>query len=186
MQKDLRNHSINDLTLLKRKRECKRLHDEHLAGTSEEYRTISRGQQIRHRKGQQFGCNEEYDYAVETGWRFYKGLPRNLPTCYQLRHRRQRWTKPIGRRTVGILCILQGLTTGDIKFFSELGPVSVAWRKTSRQPTGSLNSTPTNTARTELHSMITFHHANTRGSRAGRLRIAHLCVAKHLSSTCHV
>ena len=39
-----------------------------------------------------------------------------------------------------------------------------------------VNSTPTNTARTELHSMITFHHANTRGSRAGRLRIAHLCV----------
>ena len=33
-----------------------------------------------------------------------------------------------------------------------------------------------NTARAELHSMITFHHANTRGSRAGRLRIAHLCV----------
>ena len=27
-----------------------------------------------------------------------------------------------------------------------------------------VNSTPTNTARTELHSMITFHHANTRGS----------------------
>ena len=32
-----------------------------------------------------------------------------------------------------------------------------------------MNSTPTNTARTELHSMITLHHANTRGSRAGRL-----------------
>ena len=29
--------------------------------------------------------------------------------------------------------------------------------------------------------MITFHHANTRGSRAGRLRIAHLW-----SSMCHV
>ena len=28
------------------------------------------------------------------------------------------------------------------------------------------------------HSMITFHHANTRGSTAGRLRIAHLCVTK--------
>ena len=32
----------------------------------------------------------------------------------------------------------------------------------------SVNSTPTITARTELHSMITFHHANTRGSRAAR------------------
>ena len=42
-------------------------------------------------------------------------------------------------------------------------------------PRGSVNSTPTNTARAELHSMTTFLHANTRGSRAGRLRIAHLC-----------
>ena len=41
-----------------------------------------------------------------------------------------------------------------------------------------VNSTPTKTARTELHSMITFHHANTRGSRGGRLRVAHLCVSK--------
>ena len=49
-----------------------------------------------------------------------------------------------------------------------------------------VNSTPTKTARTELNSMITLHHANTRGSKAGRLRIAHLCVLKQLSSTCHV
>ena len=34
--------------------------------------------------------------------------------------------------------------------------------------------------------MITFHHANTRGSRAGRLRIAHLCVVEQASSTRHV
>ena len=61
-------------------------------------------------------------------------------------------------------------------------------------PLPSVNSTPTNTARTELHSIITFHHANTRGSRAGRPRIAHLCVIKsiviHVSClipcrTCH-
>ena len=79
-------------------------------------------------------------------------------------------------------------------FFSELGPVSVARRKTSRQPTGGVNRTPTQSACTDahsvsqhiLHSMTTFHHANTRGSGAGRLRIAHLCVPKQLSSTCHV
>ena len=47
------------------KRECKRLHDEHLATTQEEYRTIPRSQQIRQRKGQQFKGNEEYDYAVD-------------------------------------------------------------------------------------------------------------------------
>ena len=45
-----------------------------------------------------------------------------------------------------------------------------------------VNSTRTNTARTELHSMITFHHVNTRGSRAGKLRIAHLCV---FLNNCH-
>ena len=56
------------------------------------------------------------------------------PTCRQLRHRCQRGTKPIGRRPIGILSILQALTIGD--FFSELGQVSVAWRKTSSQPTG--------------------------------------------------
>ena len=44
----------------------------------------------------------------------------------------------------------------------------------------------TNTARTELHCMITYHHANTRVSRAERLRITHLCVLKLVSSTCHV
>ena len=37
-----------------------------------------------------------------------------------------------------------------------------------------------------LNRMITFHHANTRGSRAARLKIAHLCVPKQLSSMCHV
>ena len=36
------------------KRECKRLHDEHLARTQEEYGTNPRSQQVRQRKGQQF------------------------------------------------------------------------------------------------------------------------------------
>ena len=122
--------------------------------------------------------HEDLDYAVDpiTGWRFYKRPRGNLQTTssgsranLQLRHRRQSGTKLIVRRA-------KALTIGE--FFSELGQVSVAWRKTSSQPTGGVNSTPTNTARTELHSMITFHHANTRGSRAGRLRIAHLCVLR--------
>ena len=64
--------------------------------------------------------------------------------------------------------------------------VSVDRRKTSQTTDWSVSSTPTNTARTELHSMITLHHANTRGSRAGRLRIANLWVPKLLSFTCHV
>ena len=57
-----------------------------------------------------------------------------------------------------------------------------------------MNRTPTQTACTDAHSvsqhvlhrLTIFHHANTRGSRAGRLRIAQLCVPKQMSSTCHV
>ena len=56
------------------KRECKILHDECMAKTQQEYRTIPRSQQVRQRKEQQFEGIEEYDYAVDprTGWRFYK------------------------------------------------------------------------------------------------------------------
>ena len=75
MQKDLSNHSINDLTLLKREENAKQLHDEHLARTQEEKRTIRCSQRVRQRKGQQFEGIEEYYYAVDpkTSWRFYKG-----------------------------------------------------------------------------------------------------------------
>ena len=44
---------------------------------------------------------------------------------------------------------------------------------TSREPTGRMNSTPTNTARTELHSMITFQHANTSGQELEGSRLLH-------------
>ena len=56
--------------------ECKRLHDEHLARTQQEYRDIPRSQQIRQREGQQFEGHEEYDYGVDpkTGWRFCRHL----------------------------------------------------------------------------------------------------------------
>ena len=47
------------------RRECKGLHDEHLARTQQEYRDIPRSQQLRQRKGQQFEGNEELDYAVD-------------------------------------------------------------------------------------------------------------------------
>ena len=71
-------------------------------------------------KGHQFEGNEEYDFVVdpETCWRFYKrvGKPAEKfvriagQLCQQLRHRRQRGTKLIGRRAIGILSILQALT----------------------------------------------------------------------------
>ena len=116
------------------------------------------------------------------------GGSKNGPTetCRPLRPRQQIGIETIGRRAIGIPSILNGLKICEKKKNTELGPVSVVWRKTSRQPTGGVNSTPTNTARTDAHSvsahalhrMITFHHANTRGSRAGRPRIARNGVLK--------
>ena len=55
------------------------------------------------------------------------------PTCKQLRHRRQRGTKPTGRRAIGILSIPQVLTIGE-QFFSELGQVFGCLEK-NLQPT---------------------------------------------------
>ena len=93
--------------------------------------SLPRSQQVRQRKGQQFEGNEEYDYVVDPeqvgGSTKGRGETcRQLrqdrgPTCRQLRHRRQSGTKPIGRRAIGILSILQALTSGEI--FSELGQV---------------------------------------------------------------
>ena len=62
------------------KRECKRLHDEYLARTQQEYRTSPRSQQVRRRKEQAFEGIEEYDYAVDprTGCRFFKPAQGNL------------------------------------------------------------------------------------------------------------
>ena len=93
------------------------------------------------------------------------------PTCKQLR--RQRRTKPIGRREIGILSILHAMTTGV--FFSQSwdrfrlpGEKPPANRRGCEQYTHKYSTY-------RVHSMITFHHANTRGSGA-KLRIAHLCV----------
>ena len=47
------------------KRESKRLHDEHLARTQEEYRTIPRSQQERQRKEQHFKGKEEYELETK-------------------------------------------------------------------------------------------------------------------------
>ena len=73
MQKEeLSNHSINDPSFAQAKREYKRLHDEHLARTQQEYRHIPRSQQVRQRKEQQFEGSEEFDCVVDpkTRWRF--------------------------------------------------------------------------------------------------------------------
>ena len=154
MQKDLSNHSIDDPTLLKRKENANDC-------------TTSTWQGLNKTAEPSLAVNK-YDKEKNNSSKELK----NSTTRLTLKQAGCSTKSRSGTRAVGILSILQGLTICE--FFSELGPVSVAWRKTSSQPTGVWNSTPTNTARAELHSMITFHHANTRSSRAGRLRIAQL------------
>ena len=96
------------------------------------------------------------------------------PTCKQLRHRHRRGTKPSGRRTIGILSILQVLTSADFSHgwdrFRLLGEKSL-------QPTDGVCEQYSHKHSTYrvAHSIITFHDANTRGSSS---RIAHLCVHK--------
>ena len=114
MQKeDLSNHSINDPTLLKRKEnanDCTTSTWQGLSKTTEPFLAVNNNDKEKKAGGSTKSRGE---------------------TCLQLRHRRQTGIKPNGRRAVGILSILQGLTVCET-FFSELRPVSVAWRKTSR------------------------------------------------------
>ena len=104
-------------------------------------------------QNKQLEGTEELDYAVapKTGWRFYKESRGNLPTASssssnwdQTQRKTSNWNSQHSSRS------------DDLRFFSELGPVSVAWRKTSRQPTGSVNSTPTknSTYRVAQHDHI--------------------------------
>ena len=117
--------SLNQLPdFAQTKRECKRLHEEPLARTQQEYRAIPCNQQIRQRKRQHFEGNEDLDYVVDpkTSWRFYKQSRRNLQTTssgsranlQSASSSSQRGTKPGGRRAIGFLGILQALTGGDI------------------------------------------------------------------------
>ena len=173
-----RSGSMSRPDFAEAKRECKRLHDEHLARAQQKYSAIPRSQQMRQRKGHQFEGNEEYDQVVDlkTGWRFYRQSRGNLQT------------NSSGSRTN--LQTASSSSTWDqtrwktgnwnsqhfsVNFSQSYDRFRLSGDKTSSQPTESVNSTPTNTARTELHSMITCHHANTHGSRS---TIAHLCVSK--------
>ena len=152
MQKEeLSNHSINVPTLLKRTENANDCTTSTWQEPNKNSETFLAVKKKRQRKGQQIEGNEEYDCAVQGRGETCRHLRQDGgPTCRQLRYRRQRGTKPIGRRAIGILSILLTLTTGE--FFSELRQVSVAWRETSSQPTGCVHSTPTNTARTDLHT----------------------------------
>ena len=100
------------------------------------------------------------------------------PTCKKLRHRRQRGTKPSGRRAIGILSILQSLTTGE--YFSELGQVSVALRK--NPPANRRRVWTVHPQIQHVQSCTAWPHfiTRTRVAQGSSLRIAHLCVPKTL------
>ena len=103
--------------------------------------------------------------------------------CKQLRHHRQRRSKPVEDEQLEFSAFFK---VRRLVIFLRVKTGFGCLEKTSTQPPECVNNTPTISARTELHNTITFHHANTHGSRAAKPRIAHLCVLKQLSSTCHV
>ena len=77
------------------KRECKRLHDEYVAKTQQEYRTIHRDQQVRQLRGQAFEGHEECNYYVglRTGWRFFVESQGDLsPLSSSTNWHRSSWT----------------------------------------------------------------------------------------------
>ena len=89
LKEELSFHSINDPTLLKRKeKECKRLHDEHLARAQQEYRDTHRSQQIRQRKGQQFEGREDVDTEPLTRTQVGDSTDNRGETCRHLRQAR--------------------------------------------------------------------------------------------------
>ena len=104
-----------------------------------------------------------------TGWRFYKESQATLQTTSSSSSTLDQIHWNMGNWNSQHSSSLDDWSN----FFSELGPVSVPWGKPPDNRRSVVNSTPTYTARTELHIMITF---NTCGSRAAKLRIAHLCV----------
>ena len=101
-------------------------------------------------------------------------------TCKNLRHRRQRGTKPSGRRAIGILSILQVLTSVD--FFKVRTGFGCLEKNILPTDGGCEQYTHKYSTYRVALSITTVHHANTRGSR---LRIIFVSL-KYVSSTCHV
>ena len=108
------------------KREWKSLHDEHVAKTQQDYRTIPRSQQQDSEKDTFQGI-EEYDFAVEprTSWRFCKESRGDLPTASSSSTNwdRNNW------KTSSWNSKHSSWSDDSWNFFSELGPVSVDWEK---------------------------------------------------------
>ena len=172
MQTDLSNQSTNDPTMFQTKRECKRLHDEHLARTQEEHKAILRSQQIRQRKGQQFQGNEEHDYAVDpkTGLEVLQRVA-GKPADNFARIAGQPahsfviivyvGPNPVEDEQSEFSAFFKSLTIGE--FFLRVRTGFGCLEKNFQPTDGRREQYTTNTARTELHSMITFHQLQSSG-----------------------
>ena len=142
MQKDFSNHSTNDPTFLKRKEnanDCTTSSWQGLSKTTEPSLAVNKYDKEKNNRSK-----ESKNSTTRLTLKRAGGSTKSRgETCRQLRPSSSNWDpNPIGRRAVGILSIQ-----------AELGPVSVAWRKTSRQPTEGVNSTPTQTACTDAHRL---------------------------------
>ena len=101
------------------------MHDEHVKKTQQEKRPIPLDRQSRQRRGQAFELLDEDDYRVDprAGWRFFNSESQGTPSHSSSS---TKWDLDNGRREVGILGILRGLTIRE--FSQSLGPVSAAGR----------------------------------------------------------
>ena len=154
------------------KRECNTLHDEYMARTQQEYRTIPWSQQVRQRKEQQFEGIEEYDNAVDrrTGWRFYKPARGNLslssPSSSSTNWESNHWTTRSWNSW-------HSSRSDHSSNFSQIGPLSVGREINFPTTDGGCRQNPlarhicarTAHHRTQCTSTVT-HYANTRGSTA--------------------
>ena len=123
MQKEeLCNHSINDLTLLMRKENANDSMTSTWQGpkkNTEPFFAVNKedsekGNNLRATKNTTTLTPKQVGGSTKGRGETCRQLRQDRgPTCKQLRHRRQRGTKPIGRRAIGILSILQALTSGD-------------------------------------------------------------------------
>ena len=167
------------------KRECKRLHDEHLTRTQQDYGAIPRSQQVRQRKEQQFEATKNMTAQVtrkqvgSSTKGTSSGSRANLQTASsssstwdQTHWKTSNWSS-------------QHSSSPDDWWilFPELGQVSDAWRKTSRRCEQYTHKIQ------HVQSCTAWSHfiARTRVAQELQSPGLHISVSlKQWSSTCHV
>ena len=171
LKEELSFHSIADPTLLKPKvnaRDCTTITWQEPNKKTEIFLAV--------KKLGPFEGHGELDYAVglNTSTRFYRQSRRILQTS-------ESGSRAILQSSFVIVVNVgpnlwktsnwksqYSSSPHDLGFFPELGQVSVAWGKASSQPTVRCEQyTHKYSTYRVAHSIITCHHANTRGSRQG-------------------